>query len=75
MSKGWGDFSRFIGLDRIEENEMSLTTYSGSGTSFSIIKQLQHISAITHRRISMISKVKLSDRQQMSACDNATQHC
>lgn len=63
-------------MDCIEENEMRLTTYPVSGTSFSIIKQSQHISAIIHCRISMISKVRISDRQQMSACDkNATQHC
>lgn len=49
-------------MDCIEENEMNLATYPVSGTSLSIVKQLQNISAITHRRISMISKVKLSDR-------------
>lgn len=63
-------------IDRncIEDNPMNLATYPAHRISISLIIQVPCISVITHSLVLIHSLVKSSDRQQVCASENETQH-
>lgn len=72
---GEEEFARkSIDTNCVEDNQPNLATYPAHRISLSLIIQVSCISAITYSLVSIISLVNTSDRQQVCASENETQH-